>query len=959
MTSGDLGWLEAAFEEARILEGEEREDFLIEFAVRHPDLIDELRALLAADANSANTVADMVGAAVETVARDNGDIWHDQTIGVWTIKRRLGEGGMGSVFLVERTDGSYRQTAALKLTASRLLGDDAHSRFRAERQILANLTHPNIATLIDGGTHEGGMPFLVMEFIEGERIDEHCDAAGLGIEQRLRMFVKVCDAVDYAHRNLVVHRDLKPSNILVAANGEPKLLDFGIAKLLEESAIEMTIMQTREEARAMTPQYASPEQVRGEKVTVGTDVYALGVLLYRLLSGRSPYGSSLTTSREVENAILDQEPTRPSHSLDDVAPDGGSPSAQEIGEQRGLSASELRSRLRGDLDNIVLKCLQKEPDRRYASVRDLTRDIERYLRHEPISARGDDLAYRVRKFARRNARALMATTAVVLGAISIVTFYTLQLAAARDRAELAAARSGQVSGFLTDIFESADPASAPGETVTATQLLEEGAARIDAVEDEAVRAELLRVMGASYHSLGQFAQGEKLLETSLSILRKPDVAEPIDLARTLAALAYVQQDQYKLDEAVESGAEAVSLATAALGEESPQLSYFLTNQARIQMRNQQPRKAMALYEKAIAVQKRSGTFGGKATRDTLGAMMIGYGALGEHQKALVAGKEAAQQAEAADGPLDINTIHAINNLAMSSFENGLYREAVRLSQDAIARGKKLWSGDHPDLAYFDGALGVHANAAGDIALAERAFESARQGALATSGRESSDYVGHLLLRGRSALVRGEIETAKQIHVEGLALSRSLFGADGTLTLRHALHLASAHRLSGNLTEAEDQFAIVWANREKLRPPKRLVAMREKARLDAARGQYEQAAALLKQVLAGEEAGVDAASPALIDTLLASSHVHRVSGDADKALAFASRANAIAEKSLPARSWIAALARAEFGRAQLASGKVSDGERTLRRALSDLRRTFGEDNHHVLNARESLRDPVIS
>ncbi|MEL7199600.1 MAG: serine/threonine-protein kinase [Pseudomonadota bacterium] len=953
MTSDDLTRLERSFEEAYDLEGQEREDYLARFAQQYPELTDELRALLAAHAGSAMTMADLVDASVDALARDQQDAWKGQKIGVWTISDLLGEGGMGSVFLVERTDGAYHQKAALKLTTSRLLGRDALSRFRAERQILANLAHPNIATLIDGGAHSDGLPYLVMEYIEGERIDVHCDAAALGIEQRLELFLKVCDAVDYAHRNLVVHRDLKPTNILVAPNGEPKLLDFGIAKLLEADAIDVTIMHTREEARAMTPQYASPEQVRGEAVTVGTDVYALGVLLHRLLAGRSPYGAGLKTSREVESAILDSEPTRPSNSVVDVPDDGDAPSAEQIGEQRGLSANELRSRLSGDLDNIVLQCLQKEPERRYASVRDLARDIERYLRDEPVSARGDDFVYRARKFFRRNMRPLIATAAVASGAVALVTFYTIQLAAERDRAELAAARSGQVSSFLTEIFENADPAESQGETVTAIELLDAGAERIEGIEDEAVRAELLRVMGLSYHGLGQFARAEELLRTSLTLLRKPGIGTGVDRARTLSALGYVQQDQYKLAEAVESGQEALQLATAELGSSSAQLPFFMTNLARIRLRNQEPQEALRLFEDAIEVQKRAGTYGDKMTRDTLGAMVIAYGAQGEFDKAVETGREAVRKAEEFDGALNVNTIHAINNLAMSSHDSGRYREAVGLSKEAVERGNKLWRGEHPNLAFFEGALGVHANATGEFSMSQAAFDRARQSAIASSGQESSDYLGHLLWRGRSALQRGDIVAARQLHEEGLDLGERLFGIDGTLTLRHALHLTSALRLSGEIAAAEAQFDVVWQNRDKLRPPKQLLAKRERARLLIERQKYAQAITLLEEALEQEERGLANTSPALIETLTALARAYRVSGDTESALRLASRANAIAASELPRDSWIAAVANAEYGRALLSAGRADEGRATLRGALSNLSGVLPDNNYYVQRARKSL------
>ncbi|MEL7311828.1 MAG: serine/threonine-protein kinase, partial [Pseudomonadota bacterium] len=295
--------VKTAFARASELDGAERATFLEAFKQEHPELFAQLQELLSADTND-QPIQEKIAETARSLADQADDPWVGRMIGVWQLERRIGEGGMGAVFLAKRADEAFEQTAALKLMTSRVLGRESITRFRAERQFLAKLSHPNIAQLLDGGSTEDDQPYLVMEYIDGVSIDRYCDDNRLSIRDRLRLFEKVCDTVDYAHRNLIVHRDLKPGNILVDRRGEPKLLDFGIAKLLDTQDVDQTMAMTREGRLLLTPEYASPEQVRGEPPTVAADVYALGVLLYRLLTGYSPYGVTRLSGVELEKAIV-------------------------------------------------------------------------------------------------------------------------------------------------------------------------------------------------------------------------------------------------------------------------------------------------------------------------------------------------------------------------------------------------------------------------------------------------------------------------------------------------------------------------------------------------------------------------------------------------------------------------------------------------------------------------------
>src|SRR5450755_1386887 len=350
--------------------------------------------------------------------------------GAYQLIREIGRGGLGAVYLAARADDEYRKEVAIKVIRRGLDTDDIIRRFRNERQILAQLDHPNIARLIDGGTTDDGLPYFVMEYVNGEPINVYCDANALPTTERLKLFRKVCAAVTYAHQNLVIHRDLKPSNILVTQEGEPKLLDFGIAKLLITG--DELFTQTIPALRVMTPEYASPEQVKGDKIMTTSDVYSLGVLLYELLTGQRPYRLKTRTPEEIARAITEQEPERPSTAASQ-RPDRNSPQ----------SANRNPKVLRGDLDNIVLMAMRKEPARRYASVGQFSEDIRRHLEGLPVRARKDTVAYRTSKIVNRHRIGVAAAALVLLSLVGgIVATLSEVQTARRERAKAEA-----ISGF--------------------------------------------------------------------------------------------------------------------------------------------------------------------------------------------------------------------------------------------------------------------------------------------------------------------------------------------------------------------------------------------------------------------------------------------------------------------------------------------------------------------------------
>lgn len=446
------------------------------------ELRQEVESLLGYERRSAHELESVIQAAAADVADTGSANVVGQRIGTYELIRPIGRGGMGSVYLAVRADDTFRKQVALKVVKRGMDTDFVLSRFRHERQILAALEHPNIARLLDGGATPEGLPFFVMEYVEGEPVTSYCTHKQLTIDQRIHLFRQVCSAVTAAHQNLVVHRDIKPGNILVTKDGVPKLLDFGIAKMLQSDISTTAMTQTVTGVRMMTPDYASPEQVRGEAITTATDVYSLGVLLYELLTGRAPYQFPSSSIVDIQRVICEREPQPPS-----------------------LMAPEARRQLRGDLDNIVLMAVRKEPARRYQSVQQLSEDLLRYLDGLPIVARKDTVLYRASKFVQRNqvgvAAAILLLITITAGVVSTVY-----------QARKAARRFEQVRGLATAfIFDFHDSISnVPGTTKARELVVKKGLEYLDGLAGEAGGDSTLQLeLGTAYVKVGD-VQGDPM-----------------------------------------------------------------------------------------------------------------------------------------------------------------------------------------------------------------------------------------------------------------------------------------------------------------------------------------------------------------------------------------------------------------------------------------------------------------
>jgi serine/threonine-protein kinase len=472
----------------------ERELFLASACIDDPEMRKEIESLLASNAEAGQFLESLNLPILPAPSQtDADDPRIGRLLGPYRIIRRVAHGGMGEVYEAIRDDGVFTMRVAVKLVQFGMPREEILRRFKAERQVLATLEHPNIARLMDGGTTEDGIPYLVMEYVDGKRIDEYCDEQKLSIEGRLSLFLTVCSAVQYAHQHLVIHRDLKPNNILITPEGKPKLLDFGIAKLLTDNSAGSGPEITKTGFNIFTPEYASPEQVRGEDVTTSSDVYSLGMLLYKILTGQKPYEFKSALPHDIARTVLESEATKPSNKNPTI--------------RSTLSAEKIRRIFVGDLDNIVLMALRKEQARRYTSVEQFADDIGRYLDNLPVHARTNTFQYRARKFIRRNRIGVIAAMLIMLSLLGGIgaTLYQVRVTS------LEKARAESINVFLKRMLSYSNPVLAlprksTGET-TMAEVLNEATKQVESGQfndQPDVKAELEEIIGNSYNAQGRY-----------------------------------------------------------------------------------------------------------------------------------------------------------------------------------------------------------------------------------------------------------------------------------------------------------------------------------------------------------------------------------------------------------------------------------------------------------------------
>jgi len=791
-------------------------------------------------------------------------------VGPYRIERALGEGGMGAVFLAARQTAEFTQHVALKLLRVGLFSADQQALFRREQQIHARLEHPHIARVYDSGITDAGVPYFAMEYVDGMPLMDYCDRERLGIDARLRLFASICDAVAFAHRNLVVHRDLKPSNILVDAAGAPKLLDFGIAKLL--SGADASNERTRTEHRRLTPDYAAPEQFDGGAITTATDVYALGVLLCELLSGARPIDSG-----------IDASPLRTASRIVDA----------DTAQRRGLGVAALKRRLRGDLEAIVAKALQRDPARRYAGATALRDDVQRHLSGQPILAHPDAWTYRARKFARRHRVGLTATLALVVALIAATAFSLRQAAIARREAARATAeadRENAVRTFMQELFDSAAPGVSTAES--ADELLQRGQERVerDFAANPDLHTEILGLVGDLQRRRGHVDRAREPLEQATELARRQFGGGD---QRTLQAeylLALQAEDsgryrdgaarlQHALDEF-----EARDSALARKGSET---------------------QVQALAELGLLVQR-----------------------AGDNSQAVILAQRAVEMARRVLPPDHPIAIRALGSLGDVLMEAGHYAEAVPLLSEVLERERRLLGPQHADVAVALAALASANHKLGRYAEAEQMLRDAVAIDAKAYSQPNHRVASHLNNLGVELISEGKLDEGIDNVQKSIALDRQIYPEGHPETADSYVNVAMVRLRQGRYAEAEVAMRSGMEEEVRVRGPDYPdigYDQNSLARILIPEGRFDEAQALLDAALADSrkrhgEKHVYTASALIGQALLLAGR-----GDHAGAAAHAREAVAMYEELLPADHNKTTAARLVLGENLFALGEYAQAQ----------------------------------
>ncbi len=715
-----------------------------------------------------------------------------RVFGAYTLVSPIGHGGIGSVWLARRSDGRFEGQVAVKLLHIARLGRAAEERFRREGTLLARLTHPCIAHLIDAGVADG-QPYLVLEYVDGQPIDRACDARGLDVRARVRLLLDVLDAVAHAHANLIVHRDIKPSNVLVRADGQVKLLDFGIAKLLpdlssadsDDGNTGATLLAlptlTREYGVALTPEYAAPEQLTNDPITTGTDVFALGVLMYVLLTGQHPIGVDRTASpADLLKSILDTDAPRPSDIVAKTTPQTIE-RLEAIAARRAATPERLQRLLKGDLDTIVAKALKKKPEERYPSATAFAEDLRRYLVDEPIAARPDSFFYSAGKFVRRNARPVIATAITALVLAAVVIFYTVRLAAERDRARHEAAKSAKVTSLLSQLLTGADPFAEKQEP-TVRGVLDLASTRLskELASDPELKAEIFPLLGQTYQRLGAFDKAQPLLEESVRAGRElvaRGIGVPAEqasrLARSLQELAVLFRERGDVATSVPMLEEVLALQRQAHGDEHPLVATAMNELGRSLRPLGQYERAEALFRDSLAMRRK---LFGEVHQDTT-TSLTDLATMLRQRGDLAGAEDLLRQSLEIDrklfGPRHLNVANMLNNVAVLVSERGNQAEAERLLRESLSITREVLGPTHRAVALRLGnvAFTVYEQGRYDEALA--LVDEAMKIGVPALGEEHPTITNFYLYRGMMLLARGDVAEAEAPLRQALTARRKL------------------------------------------------------------------------------------------------------------------------------------------------------------------------------------------
>ena len=743
--------VQSLFHAAAELPEEQRQSYLEASCGTDTSLVRDVLALIEADSIPATIIDQAIARVahdVMTASAMTTPTLPLHTFGSYHVTGVLGEGGMGVVYLAERSDLGSR--AAVKILRDAWLSPARRERFAAEQRTLAQLEHASIARLYDSGTLSEGTPWFVMEYVEGTPITEYCRTHQCDLRERLRLFKEICEAVAYAHSNLVVHRDLKPSNILVKSDGTVKLLDFGISKQLD--ALDSPAEQTRTAARMMTPAYASPEQIRGDPVGTHTDVYSLGVILYELIVGRLPFDLANRAPGEAEKIILEREAERPSAAAKRMSLISAGPHLHGI--NKGQWA---------DLDVLVLTAMHKDVERRYRTVWALVRDVDHFLRNEPLEARGDSARYRVGKFVTRHRRSITLSAFAALVVVTLVVFYTVRLRSARNVAVAETARAERIQGFTLNLLQGGDEDVGPSDSLRVVTLVDRGVQEAQTLDREpATQAQLYETLGGLYQKLGRFPHADTLLRKSLDQRRRLFGNEHPDVAQSLIALGMLRDAQAEYD-------TAEALVTQGLA----------------MMRRTLPADAPAIRKATASL--------GRVLDDK-----------GDYDKAIPVLEEAVRL-ESAQGKPTQDLSVAMSELANVHFYAGHYAKSDTLNRQVLAIDHGLYGDVHPHIADDLMNLGAIAMENQNFAESERYNREALVITRAWYGNAHPETASNLTLLGRALVSEKKFDEATTVLREALQIQEGVYGKVHPRVASALNELGRVAQQKGDLDEAERDF----------------------------------------------------------------------------------------------------------------------------------------------------------